>query len=317
MIARTARRIVPVIALLSLVMASTAGAQLGGLKKKLAKAGGVGGTPTTTTNAHVNVVVTPEVIDHYLAGLKARKAERGRIATTNTPVGKYYAAEDAYRAHQKHCEEFNQKRSENYSRLIAQQKYDSAGAAMTARDASCETGMAEPQEPDFQELTRARGSEDTAAAVGAGMDVNSWASLDEWIPDLMNQMVNSPERSTAELASNFGRKPSEIEALKARKDEVAAALGIPPKQKPVEQPQMAAPQPQMTAPAAGAASPGMTAGGAQCMQTEMNAQKPALEAMGKRAQAARDANDMNKAMAIADSISQINMAIMRKCGMTK
>lgn len=315
---RSFRRVLPAALILIALLAGSASAQFGGLKKKAAKAAGIGtGESSATTPGRVNVTVTPEVVDHYLAGLKARKEERSRIAKTNSPVGRYYAAVDEYKAHLKHCDEFNRKRSENYTRLIAQQKYDSAANAMTARDASCETGASEPQEPDFQQLSAAQGREDTAAAAGANMDVPSWASLDEWIPQLMSRMVDSPEQTSAELASNFGRKQSEVDVLKARKDEIAAALGIPPKQKPVEQ-QAPPPMPQqMATPAAGAASPGITAGGAQCMQTEMTNQKATLEAMGKRGQAAQQANDMTKAMAIADSVNQINMAIMKKCGMTK
>ena len=315
MIIRRCRRVLPLLAVLSVVVANSASAQFGGLKKKAARMGAPGAAPAASPGAPPSVIVTPDVIDRYLAGLKARRAERDRIAKTNTPVGKYFAAQDAYRAHETHCRDFDRKRSETYSRLVAQQKYDSASALAQVRDASCETGMSQPQEPEFQDLAGAQGTEDTAAAVGAGMDVNAWASLDEWIPQLMYQMVNSPERTTAELASNFGRKPGEVEALKARKDEVATALGIPPRQKPVEHQQVATPEPP---PAMPANTPGMPSqGSALFMQTEMNNQQARIEALAAKGQAAQKANDMATTMAIADTVNGINMTVMRKCGMMK
>lgn len=297
---------------LCLLSAARLPAQFGGLKKKAAKAAGLETQPAAAPAAAPAPEVTPTIVDHYLAGLKARREARDQIAKGNTPAGKYFAAVDAQKAHDKHCEEFNQKNSADYSRLIKEQKYDSAAAVVQIRDTSCEQGLPAPQEPGFEELSKAKGTEDSAAAAAAGLQVSQWAGLDEWIPMMVNQLVNSPDQNSQALASNFGKKVSEVDALRTRKDDLAKALGIHRREaKP-------APPVEAAAPAAAAAdAPTGASDNSACYQAEMTKQRPAMEGMSNRAQAAQEKGDTKTMMALADSISAMNMAAMRKCGMMK
>jgi hypothetical protein len=308
------RRACLLLVALCLLSAATLSAQFGGLKKKAAQAVGAetGATPAQPGKPAPAPEVTPAVVDHYLAGLKARGEQRDRLAQGNTPAGKYYSAMDAQKAHDRHCEEFNQTRGTEYQRLLAAQKYDSAAAVMQKRDTSCEQGYPSPQEPSFEELSKAQGSQDSAAAGAAGLQVTQWAQLDEWIPLMVNQMVQSPDQNNQALASNFGKKVSEVESLRARQADLAKALGIKGREKKPAPVEMAAP------PVAAAAStqPG-AAGDPACYQNEMTKNQGAMQAMSARAQEAQKKGDTQKMMALADSISQISTAVMRKCGMVQ
>ena len=290
--------------LIPLCLLSTASlsAQFGGLKKKAAQVAGVETAPAKPAAAAPAPEVTPTIVDHYLAGLKARAEERERIAHGNTPAGKYYAAVAAKKSQDTKCRESMQYRSDTYLRLLNQQKYDSATAWSEVPDTICVKVLPEPPEPDFEELSKAKGSEDSAAAVAAGLQVTQWAQLEEWIPPMVTQMVQNPDQNTQTLASNYVRKVSEAEAIKARKDDLAKALGIAPRAKK--------PAPDSVAAPSGAAP----TGGA-CLQTELAKQRPAMDRLSALAETADKKGDNHAMMAIADSINQINMAAMRKCGM--
>lgn len=300
---------------LCLLSAPALSAQFGGLKKKAtqAAAGETGATPAQPGKPAPAPEVTPTIVDHYLAGLKARKEQRDRLVQGNTPAGKYYAAVDDQKAHQKYCEDFTTKRTTDYQRLVAAQKYDSAEALGQARDTTCETVRSSPQQPSFEELSKAQGSQDSAAAAAAGLAVTQWAQLDEWIPLMVNQMVESPDQNNQALASNFGKKVSEVEALRARQADLAKALGIKGREKKPAPVEMAAPAP---AAAAATSQPG-AAGDPTCYQAEMKKSEPALEALGARAEDAQKKGDNQKMMVLADSVQQISTAAMRKCGMLK
>jgi len=298
-----------------LALVPSLSAQFGGLKKKAAKAvgaeTGVAPAPATPAKAAPAPEVTPVIVDHYLAGIKARREQRDRLVQGNTPAGKYYAAVDEQKAHDRHCEEFTAKRTTDYQRFVAAQKYDSAEALGQVRDTTCEVRASSPQQPAFEELTKAQGSQDSAAAAAAGLEVSQWAQLDEWIPLMVNQMVEGPDQNNQALASNFGRKVGDVESIRARQADLAKALGIKGREKKPAPAVVAAPAP---AAAAATAQPG-AAGDPACYQSEMNKSQGALDAMGQRAEAAQKKGDNKTMMAIADSISLVTTAAMRKCGM--
>ncbi len=313
----THRRVALVAVVLCLLSASSLAAQFGGLKKKAAKAVGAeaGVTPPATPagKATPPPEVTPVIVDHYLAGIKAGEEQRAKIAQGNSPAGQYYAAVDAKKKHDKYCAEYQEKQMAEYQRMTGAMKYDSAALVMQKRDPSCQTYAADPKEPSFEELSKAQGSQDSAAAAGAGLDVSQWAGLNEWIPMAVYQMVNSPDQNDQLLASNFSKKPSEMAALRARKADLATALNIrgPERQKKEAPAAMTAP----AAPAAGAAGAAGGQGDANCYSTEMQKNQPALEALGKRAEAAQKKGDNASMMAISDTIQQLTSGAMKKCGM--
>jgi hypothetical protein len=65
-----------------------------------------------------------------------------------------------------------------------------------------------------------------------------------------------------------------------------------------------APAPTQPAPEMSAAASDMSA----CMSKNIQSHQAEIEALGKRAQAAQNASDTAKLMAIADSVQQIQMA---------
>ncbi len=125
-----------VITLAALAIATPAAAQFGGLKKKVkAKAGQeavskaadeVGVPPTEGAGPADRggmIVLTKEVVDQLLAGLKAGQAEREAAAKEETPFGRYQKAKAAYAVAGPKCEKAQQTfymRAESNKKLLQQ-----------------------------------------------------------------------------------------------------------------------------------------------------------------------------------------------------
>lgn len=308
------RRVALVALVLGVLAAPSLSAQFGGLKKKAAKAvGAETGVAPAPAKATPPPEVTPVIVDHYLAGIKAGKEQRDRLAQSNTPAGKYYAAVDAKKAHDKHCEEFTQYRNSEYQRLVAAKQYDSANAMVQKRDTSCDSVSPSPDQPAFEELTKAQGSQDSAAAAAAGLEVSQWAGLNEWIPMMVYQMLNSPDQNDQLLASNFSKKVGEVQAIRARQADLAKALSI---QGPERQQKEVPPPMVVAAPAAAAGASAGSPGDPACYSTEMQKNQAAIEGLGTRAEAAKKKGDNAAMMAIVDTVQQLMAAATKKCGMT-
>ena len=129
------------------------------------------------------------------------------------------------------------------------------------------------------------------------------------------QMVNSPDQTDQLLASNFSKKVTEVQALGARQADLAKALSIKgPERQKKEAPPVAAAPPAAAASAGAQSSAG---GDAACYQAEMTRNQGAMQGMSARAEEAQKKGDNKTMMALADSVSQITTAAMRKCGMMK
>src|SRR5215212_386850 len=102
----------PVLVLLTtLMLATPASAQFGGLKKKIKRATGqedskaAASTDAPTPAAQGGtIVLTAEVVNQLLTGLKAGQTERDAAAREDTPYGRYKKAEIAYAEAQPKCE---------------------------------------------------------------------------------------------------------------------------------------------------------------------------------------------------------------------
>jgi hypothetical protein len=196
------RRSITVVQALSLIVAALvvttpASAQFGGLKKKLKgdaaakaaeKTGEAAGADAakapepTAAAAHgapaateQTLVLTPDVVDRLVAGLKAGAAEREAAKKEATPYGQYVRGKAAYEVAKPKCEAAMQpgiqriaadeKKNARYQRLAekmveagnrkdyaAQQAYNDSAMAMI--DASCV--VKQPEEPkDYYEAQRA------------------------------------------------------------------------------------------------------------------------------------------------------------------
>ena len=174
-------------ALLLLGISTPAAAQFGGLKKKLKsaagqeaateaqKAAGVSEAPAATAptpaaqNAAIGgtVVLTPDVVDRLVTGLKAGDSVRRAASKEDTPYGRYHQALAAYETAKPKCEEAratfpnrmaaDEKMMDKYNDLVnkmveAQSKGDTKAAmayndqAMAMQDPSCV--VKEPAQPD-------------------------------------------------------------------------------------------------------------------------------------------------------------------------
>jgi hypothetical protein len=319
--------------LLALGITTPAAAQFG-IKKKLKsaagseaaaegqKAAGVSPEPAAAPAGNAakggSVVLTPDVVDKLVAGLKAGEAARRAALKENTSYGRYHQAVAAYEAANVKCEaakqtypsrlaadEKMQARGQKFfdKMIAAQQKGDTTAqkawgdSIAVLMDPSCVKAMREPTRPDdYLESQRVVDSVAEQTAIK-----NSRLSAAEWSMGL--------ERTQSIIR---GYPPpdasgSEKSAVNARAGELKPLLGIndaPPEraEKPAPAP---APAPAETA--AAAMPPGMS-GMNECMAKNAKKHEKEIVALGERAQAAQEAGDMNKTLAIADTLRRLQMA---------
>jgi hypothetical protein len=336
-------RIVAVL-ILALAIATPASAQFGAIKKKLKgetaskgieKAAGetsdgkaAPSGPTETGAAAPGgptggtLVMTPELVDRLIAGLKAGKAEREKAKTEDTPYGRYLKAQAAYEVAKSKCDAAQQTwatrlmaneklmaKSQRFMEKMseAQQREDTAAvrafgdSATGLVDASCL--VKSPERPnDYYEAQRAIDERAEAASVTAA-DFSSSRDLgyasDRAIAILEGQ---APDASASEKS-----------AVSARDPELKSLLGIRSAQeeKVSRQGKAAVADTARPAPAPAPAAPVVPAGAValnDCMMKNVQAHEAEIQALGDRGSAAQQAGNNALMMAIADTIRQIQYA---------
>jgi hypothetical protein len=320
-IARTAA-----VAAVALGITTPATAQFGGLKKKLkgaaapeaAKAAtpaeASGGAPAAGGDGGT-VVLTADVVDHLVNGLKAGEAQRQAATKEDTPYGKYMQAQAAYEAAKGKCElaqqtfpnrmAADQKLMDKYQKMVdkmveAQTKGDQrmtaiyTDSAMAMQDPSCT--VKQPQQPsDYYEAQRdIDGRAERTAIKSSGLAPSEFGQA----------------RERAEAMLRGGTPPgdasaSEKSAVSARAGELKPLLGIhearATKAAPPPAPARATVQPTPSAP------PGSSAMSA-CMGQNAQKHEKELRALGERAKAAQEAGNMDVVMAIADTMQRMQTA---------
>jgi hypothetical protein len=299
-------------------LATPAAAQFGGLKKKAKAAATNEATPAPPPDAGM-IVLTPDVVDQLLSGLKAGQAERDAATKEDTPYGRYKKGQVAYEQAKPKCEAAqpafyqraaaNPKMLDKYSALTekmidAQSKGDMKrqaiyqDSAMAMMDPSCT--VKEPEQPkDYYEAERAM----EARAETKEIEASGFSR---------NDMAMIKERAVAILTGSTppgGASTSEKSAVTAKSAQLKPLLGIR------EEP---APQAAKPAPAAAPApavtpqpSPEMTAAASNmsaCMVKNMQTHEAEIEALSKQAEGAQKAGNQQKLMAIADTLQRIQMA---------
>jgi len=313
-------------------IATPASAQFGGLKKKIkAKAGqeavskaadevapppAEGAGPADRGGM---IVLTKEVVNQLLAGLKAGQAEREAAAKKDTPFGRYTKAKAAYALAQPKCEKAheafymgaatNDKRLKKYNAYndkmtAAQEKGDTKlvtvyqDSAFAVIDPSCI--VKEPEQPKgYYEAqrdldTRAEKKEIEAA----GFSRSDLAMVKERATAIL-EGATPPGGASAMEKSAVSAKKSELKPLLGIKDQPAAQAAAKPAPAPAPTPTAPSVDPQMSA-----AASSMNA----CMVKNIQKHEAKLEALGERLEAAEAADNMPKMMAIADTIQRIQMA---------
>ena len=323
--------------LVMLGVASPAAAQFGGLKKKLKAAAGQEAGSEGAKQAGVSdpkaanaagagnagatggtVVLTPEVVDQLLAGLKATKAYRDSARTGDNSYGRYTRAMAAFESAKAKCEgshtafinrmATDEKLANQYSEIVnkmseatgkgdraAAERYQNQDLAM--QDPSCT--VKEPTRPDDYSDTE-RDIDTKAEQEGVKKSGLSQA-----------EFAMARERGEGILydAARSDVSESEKNAVKNKSKELKPLLGIrdPETERATKPaPPTPAPEPQPTAPAP-VVNQGQTDMNS-CMMDNVHKHEKEIEALGERAKAAQEAGDMPTTLAIADTLRRLQMA---------
>lgn len=221
---------------LLLAVAGPGQAQLGGLKKKIADK--VTKKPDTTVVAGTgsgrpkcdksSIVITGDVVDRYLKGLAARKAEVQKISREPGPIGDYHAASLRRQAVERRKTEFELRRGpdwERYKPLYLKMVKGDQEALKAQQALSDSLDPSRVQVPNLEWESQQKGNArlDSVAIAASGVSACDWGGtgLGERIPQLVNILVNDPE--TKDL-QGFGT-PQEGAAVKSRLKELSTALG--------------------------------------------------------------------------------------------
>jgi hypothetical protein len=316
-------------ALLMLALATPAAAQFGGLKKKIKAAAGDeakgedstrgkdGAAPPAGGGGGGGVVALDDkVVGQLIAGLKAAQAEREAAKKEDNSYSRYHRDVAAYEAAKAKCQEAqgtfgtraaaDQKFAERYTgytekMLKAQQAGDNdlvqawSDSALAMMDPSCL--IKQPKQPDdYYDAQREfdRRAEEQEIK-GSGLSRSELAMAKERAYSILLDRMAPGDASASEKA-----------AVNSRSAELKPLLGL--EEAPPARAKKAAPAPAPApTPAQPAVSPEQSAM-ANCMAGNAQKHEKEIEALGQRAQAAQQANDMNKLMAIADSIQKLQMA---------
>jgi hypothetical protein len=328
------------IVVVALAITTPAAAQFGGFKKKLTGAGAQEGASKAAAAAGVTpeapaevadaggpaagggtIVLTEDVVGKLIAGLKAGQATRAAAAKEDTPYGRYKKAGATYAEADRRCraaqQTFPQRMSGNeklmskYSALVdkmvaAQGRGDQKlmaiyqDSAMAMQDPSCV--VKQPTQPDdYYQAQR---------------DIDSRAEQQEIKTSGYSQseLAMVKERAEAilrEATPPGGASPGEKSAVAAKAGELKPLLGIQDAVRATKPAPAPAPAPASTAPALPAMPPAAS-GMNTCMMNNIQNHQAEIEALGKRAEAAKNANDTGTMMAIVDTLQQIQMAGCRE-----
>lgn len=321
-----------VITLAALALASPASAQFGGLKKKIkakagqeavSKAAGEVEAPLTEGAAPGDrggmIVLTRDVVNQLLAGLKAGQAERQAAAKEDTPFGRYTKAKAAFAVAQPKCEKAHEAfymRGASNDKLL--KKYNAYNDKMMAVQEKGDTKLVTVYQDsafaliDPSCIVKEPGQPKGYYEAQRDLDTRAEKKEIETSGFSRNDMAMVKERATAILEGVTppgGASPMEKSAVSARKAELKPLLGIKD-QPPAQAAAKPAPAPAPT-PTAPSVDPQMSAAASSmnaCMVKNMQKHEAKLEALGERLEAAEAADNTPKMMAIADTIQRIQMA---------
>ena len=331
------RRVV-VLGIVAVCLASPASAQFGGLKKKLKgeaaskaaeKAASDSGAEKPAAPSEASpaapaagggvMVLTPDVVDRLLKGLKAAKAERELATKEDTPYGRYLRAKAASEAAKTKCEAATQawgarvaadEKLANKSQALLEKMTNAAGKRDTSRmrvyqdsmltmiDASCT--VHEPDRPnDLYDMERAIDNRaEQATLKTANFTATEFGQVSDRAIAILNGSAPPGDASPAEKAAVSAKDP-ELKSLLGLRD---AQEGRISKSAPAPAPAAAAD----TAPPP--AVPAAASGVNECVVQNAQKHQAEMDALGSRGEAAEKAGNTAAVRAIADSINRIMMA---------
>ena len=262
------------------------------------------------------MVLDDQLVDQFITGLKAGKAEREAAKKENTPYGQYNRDAAAYEAAKDKC---SQAPATFPNRAVADPKFSDRYSAATEK-------MVKAQEAGNQELAAAWGDSalammDPSCIVDQPKQPDDYYDAQRKIDSRAEeQAIKSSKMSRSEFAMAQertwmilqGQTPpgdasaSEKTAVNNRSAELKSLMG---RNSPRPRGSLRRRRPARSA--AAAAPSGMSddqSRVANCMANNAQKHEKEIEALGTRAQAAAQANDMAKTMAIADTIRQLQSA---------
>lgn len=309
---------------LAAATAVPAAAQIGGLKKKLKPASGAPEAPDKGARAVRAaegggiLVLDDEVLDRFMAGLRAGKAERAAAAKEDTPYGRYVRAAAAYADAKPKCdaaaqtwpqrlsvsEPLMEKNNALLEKMVAaMQKQDTAEQRLYAdsmaalQDPSCTVKEPVKTSEYFDQQREIDARAEQAELKASGFDRRELYGIqDRVIAALENAPL--PDMSPSEQAA-VHKRADELNRLMDREQAPPPAVT-----KAVPAPAAAAPPPQ---PAATGMSPAQEAT-TNCMARNSKKHEKEIERLGERVKVAAESGNTQAAMAIADSIRQLQMA---------
>lgn len=321
---------------LALTLATPAAAQFGGLKKKAQQAAGAEAAKTVgdTTAAQHGAAPAPaqgeggggteavalddQIVDQFIAGLKAGKAERETAKKEDTPYGRYNRDAAAYEAAKDKCAaaqanfpnravadpKFADRYSATADKMAKAQEAGNqelaakwADSALAMMDPSCL--IKQPKQPDdYYDAQRAIDSRAEEQAIKTSKMSRSEFAMAQERTWMILQGQTPPGDASASEKSAVNKRSSELKPLMGLQEQPPARAAKPA-------PAPAPPPPAAPAPTGMSDDQTKTA---NCMAKNAQKHEKEIEALGQRAQAAATANDMAKTMAIADTIRQLQSA---------
>jgi hypothetical protein len=280
---------------------------------------GAPAAPGAPAAAEGTLVLTPEVVDRLVVGLKAGAAEREGAKTEDTPYGRYVRGKAAYEVAQPKCAAAQQgaiqkmaaddKKMARYQAMTekmiaagsrkdyaAQQAYSDSAMAML--DPSC--AVKNPERPsDYNDAQRAIDNR----AEQASLKASGFTS---------KEFGQASDRAISILTDNppaGDASPSEKAAVKAKDPELKSLLGIRDAQEARISKQAPAPAPAAVADTVKApTAPTAPVSANECMMQNVQKHEAEIKALGDRGEAAQKAGNTALMMAIADTIQQIQFA---------
>jgi len=319
------------IACLTLALATPAAAQFGGLKKKAQQAAGAeaakkagdstaaekDAAPVPTGGGGTEaVVLDDQLVDQYIAGLKAGQAEREAAKKENTSYGQYTRDADAYKVAKAKCDAAHETFT---SRMVADEKLQKrytaaadkmikaqeagdqkqqeawADSAMAIMDPACI--VKEPKQPDdYYESQRKIDSRAEEQAIKSSKMSRSEFAMAQERAWMILQGQTPPGDASASEKSAVTKRSAELKPLLGLQEVPPARAAKP------------APAPPPPTPSATTGMSDDQSRMANCMAKNAQKHEKEIAALGERASAAAEANDMAKTMAIADTIRQLQSA---------
>jgi hypothetical protein len=309
---------------LAVATAAPAAAQVGALKKKLRSATGTqppaeqAAQPAAARAGAVEtLVLDDEVVERLIAGLRAAKAEREAAAKEDTPYGRHVRAAAAYAEAKPKCDAAAQawyqrlaadqslmeKNNAYLEKMIAaQQKGDTvlqrayADSMLAMQDPSCTVKEPVQASSYYDEKREVDTRAEQAQLKASGFDSRELGAVVDRAIAILED-APPPDLSPSEQAA-VEKREEELKRLMGREPPPAAAAAPAPKPAPAPAP------PQPTGPTM---TPGQKAT-TDCMARNSAKHEKEIARLGESVREAYESGNTPAAMAIADSIRQLQMA---------